>query len=314
MPMSRGPCLVTGGLGFLGAHLVQALLARGGEVRVMDVVEPRPQQKRAWSRGGNIRFLKGDVRDPVVLEGGARGVQTVFHLAAMQVAQCARDPAAAIDFNVHGTYRVARAAAEAGARRMVFASSATVYGRPDRLPVKEDDPLRPFSVYAATKVSGEMFGRREMEASGLSFTALRFFNIYGPGQRVTPTVQPVVPAFVEKALAGESPTIFGDGKATFDFVHVSDAAQALVAAGTRARVGPAYNVGTGTETSLSDLWRSVAHAAGRADLKPTRKKGPPSQRTRADIGRARRDLCYRPRVPLEQGLADVIRWHRSLRE
>jgi len=301
--------LVTGGAGFIGSHLVDALLSRGDRVRILDDL--------STGRRENLRpdadFIQASVVDRAALDRAVKGVDTVFHLAAVvSVQQCLADPAGSTEVNAMGTVRVAQAAAAARARRVVFVSSAAVYGdTPARLK-REDDPPDPLSPYAAAKLAGERLG---FSVPGVEFIAVRFFNIYGPRQAADSPYSAVIPIFLNAIEAGRPLPIFGDGTQTRDFTFVGDAVSGLLlAADAPGRHGRSYNIATGRAVSVADM----AHALGRAAGRPVQLEFRPPRpgeilHSLADVERARGDLGFRARVPLDEGLAEAVRWFRGRR-
>ncbi len=301
--------LVTGGAGFIGSHLVDALLARGHDVIVLDnfstgKVENLPQGHP------RLHVLRADVRDGRAVAQAMQGVDVVFHLAArVSVPASIQDPLTTHAINVTGTMHVLEAARQAGARRVVLASSAAVYGEPEQLPLSEDAPLRPLSPYASSKVANEADARAYAASLGLETVALRFFNVYGPRQRADSPYSGVIARFVEALAQGRAPIVFGDGRQTRDFIFVHDVVTALLRAADAAVhvVGRAFNVCTGRAVSLLDLldvlYRFYPHA-------PRPRFAPPRpgdiRHSRGDPSLAEQALGFRARVPLDQGLARLI--------
>jgi nucleoside-diphosphate-sugar epimerase len=302
--------LVTGGAGFIGSHLVDALLARGDDVVVLDNL--------ATGRLDNVdpgaAFVAGDVADPAAVSRAAAGCEIIFHQAALgSVARSVDDPLASDRANVTGTLTVLTAARAVGVRRVVLASSSSVYGGARQRPTPESAPLRPRSPYAATKLAAEHYGRVFWELHGLEVVALRYFNVFGPRQRPDSGYAAVVPRFVAAALAGERPHVHGDGRQSRDFTYVADVVRAnlcAAAAPTDGCAGRAFNVGRGEPVTLLDVLDAVAAHVGRP-LDPTFGPGRPGdvRHSHADIGAARRQLGYQPAVPFAEGLARTIVWH-----
>ncbi|NPA06084.1 MAG: SDR family oxidoreductase [Chloroflexi bacterium] len=301
--------LVTGGAGFIGSHLVDALLARGHDVVVLDnfstgKVENLPQGHP------RLQVLRGDVRDADVVTRAMQGVNVAFHLAAhVSVPASIQDPLTTHAINVTGTVHVLEAARQAGVRRVVLASSAAVYGEPEKLPLSEDVPLRPLSPYASSKVANEADARAYAASLGLETVALRFFNVYGPRQRADSPYSGVIARFVEALAQDRAPTVFGDGRQTRDFIFVHDVVAALLRAAEAPAhvVGRAFNVCTGRAVSLLDLlnvlYRFYPHAP-RPHFAPPRPGD--IRHSRGDPTLAERLLGFRARVPLDQGLAQLL--------
>jgi nucleoside-diphosphate-sugar epimerase len=300
--------LVTGGCGFIGSHLVDALLARGDEVRVLDDLSSgRPENLGASL--ARVELLQADLRDPATCSRACEGVARVFHQAAIpSVSRSVEQPEATFEVNVVGTHRLLLAARDAGVGRVVLASSSSVYGDVDVLPKREDQLPRPRSPYAAHKLSCEQLGRVFTLSLGLEVVALRYFNVFGPRQDPASDYAVVVPAFVARALAGKPATIHGDGGQTRDFTFVGDVAQAnLLAAEAEGAAGQVFNVGTGERISILQLQERIAAltGAGRAPTFGPARAGDVRD-SLADPGRAREVLGWRPEVGLDEGLKATI--------
>jgi UDP-glucuronate 4-epimerase len=306
--------LVTGGAGFIGGHLVEALLARGDAVVALDAftADYDPARKRrtaaALARAPGFSLVEGDLRDPAAL---ARALDprpdVVVHLAARAgVRASLEDPAGYCDVNLTGTAQLLHAMAGAGCGRLVFASSSSVYGARRDPPFHEDDPLAPpESPYAATKRAGELLCATWHQRVGLQATCLRFFTVYGPRQRPDMAIA----AFLRRARAGLPLRLFGDGSSARDYTYVDDTVAGLVAAVDRPLGWAVVNLGNHDPVQLDALARAVAEAAGR----PLRVERAPDQPgdvplTCADLGRARSLLGYAPRVGLGEGLSRVVAW------
>jgi UDP-glucose 4-epimerase len=306
-------CLVTGGAGFIGSHLVEALAARGNRVRVLDDFSTGQQTNlRAVTPAPEV--IDGDVSDPATVERCTAGASLVFHLAALaSVQRSVEDPAATHRVCATGTLHVLDAARRAGVRRVVYAGSASAYGVPAGEAQGEDDPVRPLSPYAAAKLAGELYAESFAATYGLETVRVRFFNIYGPHQRADSPYSGVIALFIAALTAGRTPMVFGDGLQSRDFTYVADAVQALLrAAETPGVSGRVYNVGTGRGVTLLELIATLNRLLG-TDRPP--QHGPPRQgdirHSRADISRARRELGYEPAVSLEEGLRRTLRWYQE---
>jgi UDP-glucose 4-epimerase len=306
-------CLVTGGAGFIGSHLVEALAASGRRVRVLD----------DFSTGlhanlGHVRpapeVVTGDVSDAAVVERAAAGAGVVFHLAALaSVQRSVEAPEDTHRVCATGTLNVLRAARAAGARRVVYAASSSAYGIPAGDVQTEQDPLQPLSPYAAAKLAGELYAQSFTASYGMETVRLRFFNIFGPRQRADSPYSGVIALFTAALTAGRAPTIFGDGLQSRDFTYVTDVVQALRKAAEAPGVsGQVYNIGTGRSTNLLELAAALNRRLG-TNITPNH--GPARagdvRHSRADISRARRDLGYEPAVAFEDGLAETLRWYQQ---
>lgn len=309
-----GLCLVTGGAGFIGSHLVDGLLAAGRQVRVLDDLSTG--QRENLGRLPVTDLIVGDVSDPAAVARAMDGVEVVFHLAALaSVQRSVEAPADSHRICATGTLHVLDAARRAGVRRVVYAGSASAYGIPDGPVQSEETPIRPLSPYAAAKLAGEVYCQAFGTTYGIETVRLRFFNIFGPRQRADSPYSGVIALFIAALGEGRTPTIFGDGEQTRDFTFVRDVVQALILAADRPGIsGEVVNVGTGRGTSLLQLLAALNRLM---DTAVTPRHGEPRsgdiRHSRADITRAQRLLGYAPTVSLEQGLADTLSWYRSLK-
>jgi UDP-glucose 4-epimerase len=292
--------LVTGGAGFIGSHLVDALLARGDEVTVVDHLAERHQPNLAGAAAAHL--VEGDVcRVGAMVEAfAAARPEVVFHLAAqIDVRRSVADPAIDAFVNIGGTATVLEAARRSGARRVVLASTAGVYGEPTARPTPEDAPLAPLSPYGAGKAAAERYVELFSRLYGLSGVSLRMSNVYGPRQSPGGEAG-VIAIFCGAAARGEPALLFGDGRQTRDFVYVGDVVAAFLAAGDSAVQG-ALNVATGRETSLADL-----AAALRLDARAAPARLGEIRRSCLDPSRAARELGWHARTPLAAGLEQTL--------
>jgi UDP-glucose 4-epimerase len=291
--------LVTGGAGFIGTHLVTAL-ADANSVRLLDT----SSTGRSANLPADVTAVQGDIRDQRTLADVMAGVDVVFHLAAqVSVPDSIDYPRATHDTNLSGTVCVLEQARKNDSR-VVFASSAAVYGEPDEIPVDESAPKRPMSPYGISKCGADQYTRRYADLYGLPTVALRYFNVYGPS---THTTGGVVSAFVDRARGGDPLLVHGDGEQTRDFVHVSDVVQANILAAQTEAVGRAYNVGTGTRVSINRLATLVKQLAP-TDPRIEHTEGRTDDITHscADISRAVDRLGYDPAVSLQDGLSAMF--------
>jgi nucleoside-diphosphate-sugar epimerase len=306
--------LVTGGAGFIGSHLVDALVERGSRVRVLDDLSTGRRENLAAVLE-RIELVEGDIRDPEACRRAAEGVRVVLHQAALgSVPRSMEDPATTIAVNVSGTANVFAAARrstrEGGAARVVYASSSSVYGDSEALPKREGEEGRPLSPYALSKAMDEELAQVFGTAFGMELVGLRYFNVYGPRQDPAGPYAAVVPRFFAACRAGEAPLIHGDGEQSRDFTYVADAVAAnlLAAAAPAAACGRAYNVAGGRRSTINELAAEIRHLtrawAGpcpepvHADTRPG-----DVRHSLADLTAARDALGYEPRVPLPEGLA-----------
>lgn len=305
--------LVTGGAGFIGHHLVGALLERGQQVTVVDDLSTGSLTALDPYRTG-IEFIEGSVLDDVVLARSIQGCEIVFHLAAMaSVVRSFADPALCDETNVIGTMRVVEAATRAGVSRVVLASSAAVYGTPQTLPCHEGMTPLPVSPYGASKLAAEHYLHILGEDRGVATVALRFFNVFGPGQDPASDYAAVVPAWITTILHNERPTINGDGAITRDFIYVDNAVAAMLLAGSStAPTRLTCNIASGQGTSLRTLLASIDSGAGRTSQPII---GPPRlgdiRHSVADISRAAAELDYEVAVPLDEGIVRTVSWYSA---
>ncbi len=300
---------VTGGAGFIGSWVVEVLVEKGYDVVVIDNFSSGSRSNLA-SVEGVVKVVECDVRDFSNLLQALKGCDAVIHLAALvSVDAASENPRLAIDVNVVGTLNVLEACRRVGCSRLVYASSAAVYGEPVKLPVAEDHPTVPINVYGASKLSGEALVLSYNRNFGLSTIALRYFNVYGPRQRGGPYAG-VITKFITAALKGEELTIFGDGMQTRDFVYVRDVAEATVKALESEATG-VFNVGTGVETKIIDLARKILRLTGSSSrIRFASPRPGDIRRSVADISRIRAVLGWEPRTGLDDGLKKTIEWFR----
>lgn len=310
MPHILERVLVTGGTGFIGRHLVRALLARDPAVAVT-TASRGPAGPAADPR---CRHVVADVADLPALERAAQGVDTIFHLAALAaVPDILEDPTAGFVTNVTGTFHVLEAARRRGVARLVFVSSGRVVGDAAGSPVLESAALAPKEPYGAQKAAGEVFCHAYARSYGLATVVVRPFVVYGPGQRTRPGSRAgVIPRFASQVLSGEPVTVVGDGRQRSDFVHVRDLVEALLrAAVADGAPGEVFHVGSGRPTSIRRLVDLVGEAAG---IVPTVRPLPPGKDTISvypSVEKAERMLGWKPAVTLEEGLRDYVAWLRD---
>jgi UDP-glucose 4-epimerase len=297
--------LVTGGAGFIGSHLVEALASEGLKVTVFDNLSSGSEANLAAVRG-QINFVKGDIRDLEATRRVAAGADFVFHLAGLaSVPLSQEDPHFCLDVNGRGTLNVF-SAAQNSARRLVYASTSAVYGD---APAPHAETLlpRPNTPYAALKLLGENLLLFYREQGALSSASLRFFNVYGPRQSTDGPDSGVIPLFIDALARGQAPTIHGDGRQTRDFIHVSDAVTALVEAAFAPRAQGIYNVATGAPIAINALWELLSSffpASLPPHYAPARPGDPRS--SHASVQRALDDLNFAATVPLERGLQGLL--------
>lgn len=299
--------LITGGAGFIGSNIAALLLQEGHAVVVVDNLQsghrtnldPYPQ----------VRFIEGDIRDPQVLDDAVAGCEVVFHLAASVGNKRSIDyPIDDAEINVIGTLRVLEAARKHGVRKLVFSSSAGIFGELKTLPIREDHPVEPDSPYGASKLGAEKACLAYAKLYPIECVCLRYFNVYGRNQRYD-AYGNVIPIFAHRILHDEQVTIFGDGEQTRDFVNVRDVARANYQAAMARGVSGAFNVASGTRITINALAHLMFEALGR---KPDIVYGPPRagdvRHSLADLSAARAAFGFEPQVTLEDGLPDYLQW------
>jgi len=305
--------LVTGGAGFIGSHLVDELVANGCRVTVLDNLSTG-HRRNIDHLEDRIDFVEGDIRDAGLLAQAVKGCDVVFHQAAVvSVSQSVLDPSHSCEVNDLGTVRVLDASRRNGVRRVVMASSSAVYGDDPRMPKTEDMAPKPLSPYAVQKLTGEFYASVFGELYGLETVCLRYFNVFGPRQDPSSPYSGVISIFMNKATAGDAPTIYGDGAQSRDFIYVKDVVRAnLLAATESSAAGQVFNVGTGVIIRILDLWKLIGGLSN-ATIDPV--FDPPRagdiRESVSDIGRIRQALGFRPQMALRQGLIDTLAWYRN---
>ena len=306
--------LVTGGGGFIGSHVVDALLASGEyEVRVLDnfATGRRSNLTHCLAR---IEVVEGDIRDLETVEAAVDGVWCILHQAALpSVPRSIKAPNTTNDVNVGGTLALLTAARKAGVERVVMASSSSVYGNEGPLPRTEDQPTRPLSPYAVSKLASEQYCSIFSRLYGMETLCFRYFNVFGPRQDPTSQYAGVIARFVDAALSGQSYVVYGDGQQARDFTYVENVVHANMLAVTASELhGEIVNVACGGKVTLLDLGRAIDGAVGRTTpvIHEPERLGDVKE-SQADIEAARRLLGYEPRVGLVEGIARTVEWHRT---
>jgi UDP-glucose 4-epimerase len=309
--------LVTGGAGFIGSHLAARLLAEGDCVRVLDNFSTGSPDNlpSIGARGSDLEVVRGDVRDLPTVERAASGVAAIFHQAAMRsVPRSVADPLGANEHNVTGTLHVFEAARRAGVRRVVYASSSSVYGDRPELPKREDQAPAPISPYAVSKLAAEHYGRVWHQLYGIETVGLRYFNVFGPRQDPASEYAAVIPKFILWALRGEPLEVHGDGEQSRDFTYIDNVVDANLRAAAAPDVGgEAFNVGCGERTSLLEIAARLEKILAR----PVERRHTPSRagdvpHTLADVSKAKRLLGYTPLVGFDEGLARTVEYFRPV--
>lgn len=305
--------LVTGGAGFIGSHLVLRLVEDGHSVRVVDDFSTgKPENLSAIGR--EVQLFEGDIRDFAIVERAVRGVEVVFHQAARcSVPRSVEDPLATNEVNVTGTLNVLLAAKDGGVRRVVFASSSSVYGADPTLPKREDMPTEPLSPYAVSKLTGEHYCRVFNQLYGLETVALRYFNVFGPRQSWDSQYAAVIPRFTQAILNGQPVTVYGDGEQSRDFTYVDNVVDAnVLAMRSPTGMGEAFNIACAATITINQLIRDLAGLIGRkADVVYQGARSGDIRHSLADIGKAMSMLGYQPRVDFLEGLRRTVAWATS---
>ncbi len=307
--------LVVGGAGFIGSHIVDKLLEGGLEVIVLDNFSTGRMENLAQQKHNkNLRVVKGDIRDAKQIKATIKDVDAVFNDAAIVSVRLSVDnPMLVNDVNVNGALNLLKASADGHVKRFVQASSASVYGDAEMLPISEDTLLKPISPYAVSELAAESYALAFHKAYGLQTVCLRYFNVYGPRQAYNPYTGAIT-LFINQLLNNQLVTIFGDGEQTRDFVYVEDVASAnTLALTSKEAVGKAFNVGTGAATSINTLVKALAKIVGRSKVKPLHAKPKLGEirHSVASIEKAKRILGYRPAFPIDSGLRQLVKWHTS---
>ena len=298
----------TGGAGFIGMHVVPMLLEKGYKVRIYDNMFRGDRDRVAeLVAGGNVELIDHDVRYGGAVLAAMKGCTKVIHAAALSINKSQADPDESMDVNLIGSQNVFSAAAELGIDRVVFCSTASVYGDPEKLSMHEDDRLNPLTPYCISKRASEDLLDFYHRRAGLSWIALRFFNVYGPGQKTEAYYTSVINHFVKRIHNGEPPVIDGRGEQSMDFIHVHDIARAIVLALESEKDNVPVNVGTGIDTSIADLAKILIEASG-ADVEPIfNPRDVLVSRRAADITRAREVIGFEPTISVRDGMTDLIK-------
>ncbi len=303
---------MTGGAGFIGSHIVDRLVSDGAEVTVLDNISSGYLANIShYSDNCKVKVIIGDILNNGLLRRLLRDSDAVIHLAAVVGAtRSFEDPILTNEVNAAGTLHLLKASLEERVSRVIFASSSAVYGRSDPLPIDEDTATRPFSPYAISKITGEYYCEAFHQMYGLDTVCLRYFNVYGPRQ-ADDKYGGVIPIFTSMIAEGRAPIIYGDGEQTRDFVNVRDVVEATILALENPHIsGEVFNIGTGAPVSINQLAFVLAQIMG---IKVTTKHSPERlgelRHSHASIKKAARILEYMPKVTLEEGLVELVKWH-----
>jgi UDP-glucose 4-epimerase len=316
MQLTNAKVLITGGAGLIGSHIADLLIHEGvDEIILLDNLTRGSRENVASAlKRGSVSLMEGDIRDRSLLANLMRNVDVVFHQAAIRITHCAKEPRIALEVLADGTFNVLEAAVEAGVKKVVAASSASIYGLADSFPtVETHHPYHNRTLYGAAKIFTEGLLRSFHDMYGLNYVALRYFNVYGPRMDVHGAYTEVLIRWMERISQGQRPLILGDGTQTMDFVYVEDIARANILAAKAAVTDDVFNVATGVETSLNDLAQQLLAVMGsrlQPEYGPSRAINPVPRRW-ASIDKAAALLNFKASTSLEEGLRALVRWWRS---
>ena len=311
--------LITGGAGLIGSHIADQLVQKGvGEIVILDNFTRGSRENLKWACDcGNVKIIEGDIRDPEILQECTREIDYIFHQAALRITACAEFPRGAMEVMVNGTFNVLDAAVRNKVKKVVAASSASVYGMADEFPTAENHhPYDNQTIYGSFKLANEGMLRSFYSMYGLEYAALRYFNVYGPRMDVHGAYTEVMIRWLEAIENWVPPQVFGKGDQTMDFVYVGDVARANILALETPNVNMAINIGSGKETSLLELLHLITAVVG-SNMKPEFKeerKVNPVRRRLADVTLAKKTIGFEAQTSLRDGLSELVRWRNGLRE
>ncbi|MEM2240481.1 MAG: NAD-dependent epimerase/dehydratase family protein [Candidatus Bathyarchaeia archaeon] len=313
--MSYGRILVTGGAGFIGSNLVDALVEKDFSVVVLDNFSTGRMENLKHHLGSRgFRLIKGDIRDGLVVKEALKGVEAVFHLAAIvSVPYSIGNPHVTREVNVDGTRRLLESCLEGEVEKIIYTSTCAVYGEAEYLPIDERHPTKPISPYAESKLEAENLCRIFGEKYGFEVVTLRLFNVYGLRVQ-TNQYGGVIARFIERLKSGKPPVIYGDGRQTRDFVHVSDVVKAMVLALNNGSVAGTFNIGSGLPTTINDLARLLIDIFGIRGIEPIYQEARSGdiRHSYADIRLAQNVLKFKPSIGLKEGLSNLLSQNISL--
>ena len=313
MPLDFSEILVTGGAGFIGSHIVDRLLDEGFKVRVLDNLSTGDKKNLAQHQNKkSFQFIEGDIRNFDLVKKTVKGVDAVIHEAALvSVTRSVENPLLSNEINVTGTVNLLKACVDAHIKRFIYASSCAVYGDTETLPNHENLAPKPLSPYAVDKLAAENYAKVFHDVYGLETVSLRYFNVYGPRQKHGP-YSGVISIFINRLLENKPPIICGDGEQTRDFINVKDVVEAnMLALSKRKAVGEVFNISTGEATTINKLTETIQKIMDKTSLKPVHAEPRPGdiKHSYGDISKARRNLEYEPKVQLEKGLSELVKWY-----
>ena len=316
MNFARKKIFITGGAGFIGSHIVdELLLEKPGQIVVFDnFIRGTKENLKEALKSKKVKIIKGDITNFSHLKRAMKGTDFIFHEAALWLLECEDKPRQAININIIGAYNVCQAAIDNKVKKIVAASSSSVYGDGLYFPTDENHPFNNYLFYGATKVANEQFYRAFWKRYGLNYVALRYLNVYGPRQDYRSAYISAIMNFINKLAKGEPPIIFGDGSATMDLIYVGDVARANILALKSAVTNEAFNVASGKETTVKELLDILADLMGKKEIKPIfqpRDKKLVSRRF-GDARKARKMLGFRAETSVREGMKKVIEWRNKI--
>ncbi len=309
--------LVTGGGGFVGSHIADALLARGAKrvIAIDNFVRGNRSNVEDAQKTGRFELVEGDIRDRALVDRLTEGCDYVFHQAALRITACAANPREGNEVMMDGSFNVLESAARHKVKKLVVASSASVYGDPDTLPIAETSPFNNRTLYGGAKIALEQYLRSFNEMYGLPYVAFRYFNLYGARMDLTGIYTEVLVRWMDRIDAGEAPLIHGKGDQTMDFVYIDDTVRANIMGLESEASDEVFNVATGVDTSLLQLCQTLVEVMGKPDLAPQftadRQLGPVARRRGCPI-KSREKLGFETKIGLREGLEKLVAWRRSL--
>jgi len=314
--------LVTGGAGLIGSHTIDLLIKeRGfdqqGEIIAIDNLVRGRRENLSWALShGNVKLVEGDIRDKPLMQKLIEGIDVVFHLAALRITHCAAEPRLALEVMADATFDLLELAVSTKVKKIVAASSASIYGLAEQFPTSESHhPYNNRTLYGAAKIFNEGLLRSFYEMYGLNYVALRYFNVYGPRMDIHGAYTEVLIRWMERITNGQPPLIFGNGGQTMDFVYIDDIAKANVLAAYTEVTDEVFNIARGEEVSLNQLAETLLKVMGsnlKPEYGPERKVNPVSRRL-ADVKKAREQLGFLANIPLETGLRELVTWWQAER-
>ncbi|MCD6218870.1 SDR family NAD(P)-dependent oxidoreductase [Candidatus Calescamantes bacterium] len=308
--------LVTGGAGFIGSHLVDLLLKEGAKVRVVDDFSSGKRENLSHHKGNdNLEIIKGDIRNRSLLKDVLSNVDWVYHLAVRCLRESLKDPFVVHEVNATATLELCELCRKMEIKKFVYVSSSEVYGSAEYVPMDENHPLNPTTVYGASKLAGEKYALAYFYTYGLPVTVIRPFNTYGPREHFEGVYGEVIPRFIIQILNNQSPTIFGDGKQTRDFTYVEDIARGILEVSLHPdSVGKIFNIARGEEVSIIDVANLLIHLLKKEGISPVFLSPRPGDVKRhfASVSRAREIAGFEAKINFEEGIEKFLAWFREV--